>query len=207
MLRGDHCLALQGGDLNHITVHRRFDTGIGKIDLGGIQAGLIFGDLRSGGFNLRFFYRQLSGEFIQILARHRLHLGQFAVTLQGHCRQLLLCQSLLQLGLQLLQRGFAFANAVLCLFGIDNAEQLAFLHLIANLDLQALQLSADLSPHINLTHRIQLAGCQYALLQIAFSDLDGLKLHRSRMAKMPISHNGKHHQNGTHQQSAFLTFE
>ncbi|MNV69158.1 hypothetical protein D3C71_1620570 [compost metagenome] len=61
LLRGDHCLALQGGDLNHITVHRRFDTGIGKIDLGGIQAGLIFGDLRSGGCHLRLFHRQIGG--------------------------------------------------------------------------------------------------------------------------------------------------
>ncbi|MNN64545.1 hypothetical protein D3C81_1799880 [compost metagenome] len=61
LLCGDHRLALKGGDLHHIAVHRRFNTGIGQIDLGGIQAGLIFGDLRPGVCHLRLFHRQIGG--------------------------------------------------------------------------------------------------------------------------------------------------
>lgn len=71
-LRGDHRLALQGSDLHYVAVHRRFNAGIGQIYLGGIQTGLISGDLRINSAYLRLFYRQLCCRLTQILARNHL---------------------------------------------------------------------------------------------------------------------------------------
>ncbi|MNT71181.1 hypothetical protein D3C72_2096440 [compost metagenome] len=68
LLRGYHRLALQRGDLHHVTVHRCFYTGKRQIDLGSIQAGLIPGDLRLNGTHLRLLHRQLCRRLIQILA-------------------------------------------------------------------------------------------------------------------------------------------
>ncbi len=207
-MRRDHRLALQRGDLHHVAVHRGFDAGVGQVDLGGIQAGLVAGDLRIDGAHLRFLHRQLRRCLIQILTRYRLQFGQCLVALQRDRRQLLLGLCLQQLRMQLAQRRLAFANAVLRLLRIDNPQQLAFFHLVADLDIQLFQLPADLRADVNLAHRVQLAGRQHVLLQIALGDLYRFESGWRRMAEVP---NGRRGNRRNHRQceypAAFVSFK
>ncbi|MNT47212.1 hypothetical protein D3C72_1839070 [compost metagenome] len=68
---------------------------------------------------------------------------------------------------------------------INHAEQLAFLHPVANFDVQAFQLPADLRTHVHLANRVELTGRQYVLLQTAQGDLHRFKLGWRRVPKVP----------------------
>ncbi|MNH32731.1 hypothetical protein D3C79_931930 [compost metagenome] len=113
---------MQRGDLHHVSVHRRFNAGKRQIDFSGIQAGLVAGNLRINGADLRLLYRQLRRRLIQILARYRLQLRQRLIALQRHRRQPLFSLGLLQLSVQFAQRRLALADTVLRLLRIDHAK-------------------------------------------------------------------------------------
>jgi hypothetical protein len=55
LLRGNHRLSLQGGDLRDFTGHRRHDLRVVEVGFRRIQRGLIAFNLRVDGANLRLF--------------------------------------------------------------------------------------------------------------------------------------------------------
>ena len=99
--------------------------------------------------------------------------------------QVTFCQRLRTLRAQLHQRGFHLADLVLSLLRIDNAEQLAFFHLVTNLNRQRFQLAAYLSADVNLAQRVKLARREDVLLQFARANNQRLILRHRRIQHLP----------------------
>ncbi|SLY92872.1 Uncharacterised protein [Klebsiella pneumoniae] len=185
LLGGDHCLSLQGGNLRHFAGHRRQDPRVIEVGLRRIERRLVTLYLRFNSADLRLFHRQIGGRGIKVLPRDQLALRQLLLTGQSHLRQFALRARLIELGAQLHERRFHLFNLVLRLLRIDNPQQLILFNLIANIDVQRFQLSADLGADVNFSQGIQFAGGQHALLEIPFANYQRLVVRQRRIEDPP----------------------
>ncbi|MNP25142.1 hypothetical protein D3C76_1179370 [compost metagenome] len=191
--------------MRHFPGHRGDDTGVIKVGFGAVQRGLVAFDLRIDGANLRLLDRQLRNRGIQILLRDRLGRSQLPLTVQGHLGQLTLRFSLAALGAQLHQGRLHLFDLVFGLLRIDDPQQLPFFHFVANLHRQRFQLPADLRAYVHLAQRVQLAGGEHALLQLARTDNQRLIV-RHRGVKHPPQPESSHQYNQHQQQKQLPAF-
>ncbi|MNI42814.1 hypothetical protein D3C73_971190 [compost metagenome] len=189
-LVGVHRAAFLGHHRHHGAIHRRDDAGIGQVGTGGAQFGFAALDLRFVGLQLRTRGLQLGLGGIVFLARGGL----------GRQHLLLACE--LQFGLaqggllhralrgHLVQRGLRVEHLVLLGGGVDLGDQVAFLHRIAQLHLQRLDLAGSLRTDADQLVGVDHAGRFHRLLDVAAADRGGRQGRCGRLAQQPPGGNG-----------------
>ncbi len=189
-LVGVHGAAFLGHHRHHGAIHRRGDAGVGQVGTGGAQFGLAALDLRLVGLQLGAGGLQLCLGGIVFLARG------------GFGGQHLLLARELQFGLaqggllhgtlggDLVQRSLRVEHLVLLGGGVDLGDQVAFLHGVAQLHLQRLDLARGLGTHADQLVGVDHTGGFHGLLDVAAADRRGRHRRGGGFAQQPPGGDG-----------------